>query len=70
MRILILALALAGCAVTSGLPQYPKIVQTDGYLVECGKPYTAAERKAGVKHDCTYYGNSRARVFRNLGEPE
>lgn len=63
MRILILALVLSGCAT---LPQYPKIVQSDGYLVECGKPYTAAEIKAGVKHDCTYHGNSRARVFRDL----
>ena len=67
MRILILALMLAGC--TAGLPKYPKIIQADGYLIECGKPYTAAEIKAGVKHDCKYYGNSRARVFHDLGEP-
>lgn len=67
MRILILTLALAGCA-TTGLPQYPKIVQADGYLVECGKPYTAAERKAGVKHDCTYYGNTRRQILHD-GEP-
>ncbi len=64
MRILILALALSGCTT---LPQYPKIIEADGYLIECGKPYTAAETKAGVTHDCKYYGNSRARVFRDLG---
>ena len=64
--LIVAALALGGCTT---LPQYPKIVQADGYLIECGKPYTAAEIKAGVKHDCTYYGNSRARVFHDLGEP-
>jgi TRAP-type C4-dicarboxylate transport system permease small subunit len=54
LGIILVAVALAGCATS--LPAYPKIIEAEGYLVECGKPYTPAEDRAGVEHDCNYYG--------------
>src|SRR5690349_3345904 len=55
LAVLALAAVISGC---STLPNYPKVVEDDGYLVECGKPYTREEDRRGIEHDCTYYGGN------------